>query len=62
LTGFREQILDRTIAIKLFSHPTFSVANDGCVRFIAKQWPERERLIGESSPMTAEPMFNQGRG
>ena len=57
-TGLREQILDRTLAIKPFCCLTIPVAKSGHVQFTAKQWPERERPADESSPMTTEPMFN----
>jgi hypothetical protein len=62
VTGFREQILDRTLAFKLFSYPTFLTVKYGHVRSIAKQWREGESLTDESSPMTAEPMLKRGRG
>jgi hypothetical protein len=47
LTGFREQILDRNHAIKLFS-----------CRYQLRKRPKRERFTDESSPMTAEPMLH----
>lgn len=58
VTGFREQILDRTHAIKLFFCPPLPVAKHDHVRFITKQVPKRERLTDESSPPPTEPMLN----
>ena len=57
VTGFREQILDWT-TINPFSCPTIPVVKYGHVQFIAREWPERECLTDESSPMTTELMFN----